>query len=72
MKNLLSLIRGENPQSKYADMFGVTQACWWSWESGRTVPSPKTMLKMEHKFGIPMEQIFFEVFNYSDLSKNKE
>ena len=61
-KNLLKKLRGEKSQMKIAEEYGVTQQCWQSWESGRTVPDNATMLRMEKEFGIPMEEIFFDVF----------
>ncbi len=63
-KNLLQLLRGSASQNEMASKYGVIQQTWYSWESGRTVPSNEVMLKMERDFGIPMEVIFFDSFNY--------
>ena len=63
-KNLLHLLRGEKSQAEMATKYGVTQQTWYSWESGRTVPSNEIMLKLEIEFSIPMEVIFFASFNY--------
>lgn len=63
-KNLLHLLRGGLSQEKMAQKYGVKQQTWYSWESGRTIPSNKIMLQMEHDFLIPMEVIFFDSFNY--------
>ena len=63
-KNLLHLLRGGLSQEKMAQKYGVKQQTWYSWESGRTIPSNEIMLQMEHDFSIPMEVIFFDSFNY--------
>lgn len=70
-KNLLQLLRGEKSQSEIAKNYGVTQQTWYSWESGRTVPSNEIMLKMEIDFSIPMEVIFFSSFNYKTKLSEK-
>lgn len=62
--NLLEIIRASKPQTEMASMFEVSQQTWSSWETGRTVPDHETMLKMELRFHIPMEVIFFDSFNY--------
>ena len=71
-KNLLHLLRGEVSQEKMAQKYGVKQQTWYSWESGRTIPSNETMLQMEHDFAIPMEVIFFDAFNYKTKLNAKE
>lgn len=63
-RNLLKLLRGNKTQNEMANIYGVTQQTWFSWETGRTVPNNETMLKMEKDFSIPMEVIFFDSFNY--------
>lgn len=63
-KNLLSTIRQDKTQAEIAAVYGVSQQAWSSWESGRTVPDLNIMLQMEQSTGIPMEEIFFEAFNY--------
>ena len=63
-RNLLKLLRGDKTQNEMANIYGVTQQTWFSWETGRTVPNNETMLKMEEDFSIPMEVIFFDSFNY--------
>ena len=65
-KNLLKLLRGDRSQSEIAKEYEVSQQCWQSWETGRTIPPNTTMLKMEKDFDIPMEAIFFESFNYTN------
>ena len=63
-RNLLKLLRGDKTQNEMANIYGVTQQTWFSWETGRTVPNNETRLKMEKDFSIPMEVIFFDSFNY--------
>lgn len=63
-KNLLKDLRGAKSQSEIAREYKVSQQCWQSWETGRTLPDNATMLQMEKIFGIPMEVIFFDSFNY--------
>lgn len=65
-KNLLKLLRGKKTQNEMANIYGVSQQTWYSWEIGRTVPNNETMLKMEKDFAIPMEVIFFNSFNYKN------
>lgn len=43
-KNLLHLLRGGLSQEKMAQKYGVKQQTWYSWESGRTIPSNEIML----------------------------
>ena len=49
-RNLLKLLRGDKTQNEMANIYGVTQQTWFSWETGRTVPNNETMLKMEKDF----------------------
>lgn len=56
-KNLLHLLRGGLSQEKMAQKYDVKQQTWYSWESGRTIPSNEIMLQMEHDF-------FLILFNY--------
>ena len=63
-QNLLKVLRGKKTQAEIAKEYGVTQQCWQSWETGRTVPDNAVMLKMENFFGVPMEHIFFDSFDY--------
>lgn len=65
-KNLLKNLRGKKTQAEIAKEYNVSQQCWQSWETGRTLPSNSIMLKMEKDFRIPMENIFFDSFNYKN------
>lgn len=64
VKNLLKKLRGSQKQADIAKRYSVSQQGWQSWETGRTVPPNAIMLKMERDFKIPMEEIFFDSFNY--------
>ena len=72
MNNLLKILRGQRSQSDMAEIYGVSQQGWQSWEIGRTTPSNQIMLQMERDFSIPMEIIFFDSFNYKNTLKSKE
>ena len=67
-RTLLKLLRGDKSQAEMAKQYGITQAGWQSWETGRTIPPNTTMLKMEKDFDIPMEVIFFDSFDYKTKS----
>lgn len=70
VNNLLALLRGTATQKEMAEKYKVSQQGWASWESGRTVPKEDTMLQMERDFDLPMEVIFFEVFDYKHSQKH--
>lgn len=65
-RNLLKKLRGNKKQVDIASEYNVSQQCWQSWETGRTLPPNAVMLKMEKEFNIPMEAIFFDSFNYKN------
>lgn len=46
-----------------AKMYNVSQQAWNGWEQGAYAPKPKIMKQIELDSGIPMENIFFDVFN---------
>ena len=66
-KNLLKTLRGNKSQLEIAKEYGVSQQCWQSWETGRTVPDNATMLRMENNFGVPMEHIFTKASRFVRL-----
>jgi DNA-binding XRE family transcriptional regulator len=55
--------RNGRPQSVMANMYGVTQQTWSMWEKGTWKPNVVTMKKLEADSGIPMEELFADVFN---------
>ena len=63
-KNKLKSLRGMKSQKQMAEIFGVSQQAWSKWEAGTASPCKALMLEIERFFNLPMEVIFFEVFNY--------
>lgn len=63
MRDKLIKFRGNISQKQIAKEYGVSQQLWSKWENGTACPSPSTMLLLEKKSGIPMEELFFDSFN---------
>lgn len=59
--------RGKRSQGEMADKYGVTQQTWSNWENGKSHPNAIIMKKMEIDSGVPMEQLFFDLFNKNNL-----
>ena len=55
--------RGEKTQAEMANNYGVSQQLWSAWEIGTSTPQPHIMKRLENDVGVPMEDIFFDVFN---------
>jgi transcriptional regulator with XRE-family HTH domain len=51
-----------------AKRYNVSQQAWSSWENGEKRPDVTIMKQIEVDSGIPMEVIFFDVFNNEPLS----
>lgn len=51
-----------------AKKYGVSQQAWFKWENGDSKPNVVIMKKIEDDSGVPMESIFFDVFNNEKLS----
>lgn len=64
--------RGERSQADMAAMYGVSQQAWSKWENGGWKPDVLTMKKLEVDSGVPMEELFFDVFNNQELLSAKE
>jgi DNA-binding XRE family transcriptional regulator len=71
-RNKLIEFRGNRSQAEMADKYGVTQQAWCRWENGYAKPRIIIMKKIEMDSGIPMEMLFFDVFNNKKLLKNKK
>lgn len=69
MRQKLIEFRGNRSQQEMADAYGVTQQAWSGWEKGTITPGVVTMKRIETESGIPMEEIFFDVFNNKNLLK---
>lgn len=63
MRERLIKARGSKSQEEMAKIFGVRQQTYSSWETGRSKPLPSIMKQMEIYFSIPMEELFFDLFN---------
>ena len=61
--------RGDRSQKEMGERYGVTQQAWSQWENGDKKPDVTIMKQIEKDSGIPMEVIFFDVFNKKDLLK---
>ncbi|WP_286821717.1 helix-turn-helix transcriptional regulator [Mitsuokella sp. UBA4253] len=68
-RETLTGYRGKRSQAEMAKMYGVSQQMWSRWENGENKPSVVVMKKMELDSGIPMEILFFDVFNKKNLLK---
>lgn len=55
--------RGKRSQAEMAKKYGVTQQAWCKWEQGESKPGVVIMKKIEVDSGMPMETIFFDIFN---------
>ena len=55
--------RGKRSQADIAITYGVTQQAWNCWELGTKTLRPYLMKKLEVDSGIPMEELFADVFN---------
>lgn len=71
-RNILIQYRGARSQLEMAQKYNVTQQAWSGWEQGKFAPSVFIMKKIEMDSGIPMEQIFFDVFNKEKLLNDKQ
>lgn len=63
MRTKLIAFRGKRSQKEMAKRYNVSQQAWNAWEQGLYAPKPNIMKKIEFDSGIPMEVIFFDVFN---------
>ena len=69
MREKLAEYRGDRSQSEMAKMYGVTQQAWSLWETGTQKPDVIIMKRLEIDSGVPMEQLFPDVFNNLSLLK---
>ena len=61
--------RGDRTQEEMGKKYGVTQQAWAQWESGKTAPKVNIMMQIQNDSGVPMEVLFFDLFNKENLSK---
>lgn len=66
MATKLKVLRAEHDltQEDLAEILGTNQKVISTWESGKSVPRPVMMQKIEDYFHVPKEEIFFTAFNY--------
>ena len=59
--------RGARTQADMAKMYGVSQQAWGKWETGHGKPNVVLMKKIEVDSGVPMEEIFADIFDNNML-----
>ena len=66
MATKLKVLRAEHDltQEDLAEILGTNQKVISTSESGKSVPRPAMMQKIEDYFHVPKEEIFFAAFNY--------
>ncbi len=62
-RKILIDFRGKKSQAEMAEKYGISQQLWSCWENGNSTPLPHLMKRLENDIGVPMEEIFFDVFN---------
>ena len=63
--------RGDRSQADMGKMYNVSQQAWSSWEKGEKTPGVKLMKQIETDSGVPMEVLFFDIFNSERLLKDE-
>lgn len=64
-REVLVSYRGNRSQEEMAKIYNVSQQVWSRWENGTAKPRVEIMKQLEEDIGVPMESIFFDVFNTS-------
>ena len=72
MREKLIKFRGNRSQAEMAERYGVKQQSWSQWERGESSPKPVIMKQIEMDSGIPMEELFFDVFNKYKLLNDQQ
>lgn len=72
IRNKLIVFRGSRSQEEMGKMYEVTQQAWSYWELGLKKPSVMIMKQIELDSGIPMEELFCDVFDNVRLSKDQK
>lgn len=62
-RELLVSFRGNRSQAEMAKIYGVSQQLWSCWETGISAPSTPIIKRLETDSGIPMEKLFFDLFD---------
>lgn len=71
-RQLLVEYRGKRSQSEMAAIYGVSQQLWSCWENGVSAPVPHIMKAIAIDSGIPMDEIFFDLFNQENWLNRSE
>ncbi len=64
--------RGKRSQEEMGKIYHVSQQVWSRWENGTAKPRVEVMKQLEEDIGIPMEEIFFDVFNTFEVSSRNK
>ncbi|WP_303017612.1 helix-turn-helix domain-containing protein [Mitsuokella jalaludinii] len=64
-REVLVSYRGHRSQEEMGKLYNVSQQVWSRWENGTAKPRVEIMKQLEEDIGVPMETIFFDVFNTS-------
>jgi transcriptional regulator with XRE-family HTH domain len=67
MRDNLIKFRGIRSQAQMGSIYGVTQQAWSKWEKSISAPSLSVMKRISDDSGIPIEELFFDLFNNSEL-----
>ena len=62
-REALIAYRGGRSQAEVAKRYGVSQQLWSCWKSGVSAPSIPIIKRLEDDSGVPMEKLFFDLFN---------
>jgi len=62
MRNILKVLRAKHnlTQEQLAKKIGISRPALSDIETGKTIPSGQTIIRIANVFGMPAEQIFFE------------
>lgn len=62
MQNIIKMLRARDniSQEELAEKIGISRPALSNIETGKMIPSGKTVIRIANYFNIPAEQIFFE------------
>ena len=62
-RDALIAYRGDRTQAEMASKYGVSQQLWSCWEKCVSAPTLPIIKQIEADSGIPMEELFFDLFD---------
>ena len=62
-REALIAYRGDRTQAEMASIYKVSQQLWSCWETGISAPSLPIIRQLERDSGVPMEKLFFDLFD---------